>query len=76
MQDLSLGVRLDTYRFHEDEMRSSIDQLLSNQGLRSRMEADGQEIRSSKWDARIGQTAKPASLCHSPFRETSIARAH
>jgi MGT family glycosyltransferase len=46
IQDLGLGVRLDTYGFHEDEMRSSIDQLLSNHGLRSRMEANGQEIRS------------------------------
>ena len=46
MHELGFGVRLDTYSFDADEMRSSIDQLLSEDGLRARMETNGESIRA------------------------------
>jgi len=37
MQELGLGVRLDTYRFTDAEMRAALDQLLGDAGLRGRL---------------------------------------
>ncbi|MFN2489042.1 MAG: glycosyltransferase, partial [Actinomycetota bacterium] len=45
MQDLGFGVRIDTYGFEDDELRSSIARLLSDDDLRALMAAMGQEIQ-------------------------------
>ncbi|MFN2489047.1 MAG: glycosyltransferase, partial [Actinomycetota bacterium] len=45
MQDLGFGVRIDTYGFEDDELRSSIARLLSNDELRAGMASTGQTIR-------------------------------
>jgi MGT family glycosyltransferase len=46
MDELGFGVRLDTYGFSGDEMRSTLDGLLSNESLRARMESNGRVIRA------------------------------
>jgi MGT family glycosyltransferase len=46
VDELGFGVRLDTYRFEYEELRSAIDSLISNRELRARMEHNGNTIRS------------------------------
>jgi MGT family glycosyltransferase len=41
------GVRLDTYRFTDDQLFAAIDRLLGDQELRDRIEADGAAIRAA-----------------------------
>jgi MGT family glycosyltransferase len=64
MQDLGFGVRLDTYSFDEDEMRSSIDRLLSDNRLRSRMEANGNTIRSRDGKRVAADLIEQVGLTH------------
>ena len=45
MADLGFGIRLDTYRFEDQELRSAVDDLLANGELRAEMEANGSTIR-------------------------------
>lgn len=40
------GIRLDTYRFEEDELHGAIERLLADAPLRARMDGIGSEIRS------------------------------
>jgi MGT family glycosyltransferase len=51
MDELGFGVRLDTYGFEDDELRTAVDHLLGDAQLRSRMAASGAAIR-----ARDGKT--------------------
>jgi MGT family glycosyltransferase len=46
MQELGLGVRLDTYRFSPDELTGAIERLLGDSVLRSRLAAASTEIQS------------------------------
>jgi MGT family glycosyltransferase len=43
--ELGLGVRLDTYRFTDGELRAALDRLLGDHALRARLAAAGAEIR-------------------------------
>ncbi|MDQ3661094.1 MAG: glycosyl transferase [Actinomycetota bacterium] len=45
VQELGFGARLDTYRFEDSELRGALDALLADEGLRERMEVNGQTIR-------------------------------
>jgi len=45
VDELSYGVRLDTYAFEERELHEAIDRLLADTALRERMAKEGQEIR-------------------------------
>jgi MGT family glycosyltransferase len=56
MDETGRGVRLATYDFEEDELRSAVDRLLGDAALRERMAREGAEIR-----ARDGKT-KAADL--------------
>jgi MGT family glycosyltransferase len=47
VQEVGCGVRLDTYRFEDRELTSSIDDLLANTDLRRRMERHSEEIRKA-----------------------------
>jgi MGT family glycosyltransferase len=44
--EIGYGVRLDTYRFADDELRESIDGLLADSALRDRAAAAGRRIRA------------------------------
>jgi MGT family glycosyltransferase len=46
VEELGFGVRLDTYRFEDKQLQGSIDALLTYKELRSRMDVNGQKIRS------------------------------
>ena len=48
MDELGLGVRLDTYGFADAELPAAIERLLADASLRSRLDAAGAEIRSRK----------------------------
>ena len=45
VDELSKGVRLDTYAFEDRELHEAIDRLLADTALRERMTKEGQEIR-------------------------------
>jgi MGT family glycosyltransferase len=45
MDELSFGVRLDTYGFADDELIAAVDGLLADEVLRSSLEALGERIR-------------------------------
>jgi MGT family glycosyltransferase len=45
IDELGLGVRLDTYRFEAEELNGALDKLLSDNRLRGKLEAQGREIR-------------------------------
>lgn len=45
MDELGLGVRLDTYGFADGELPAAIDRLLGDAALRARLDAAGREIR-------------------------------
>jgi len=45
--ETGFGVRLDTYRFADGELRSAIDQLLGDHELRARLDAVGAGVRAS-----------------------------
>ena len=46
MDELGFGVRLLTYEFTESQMNEALERLLSDAGLRARMAANGEAIRS------------------------------
>jgi MGT family glycosyltransferase len=68
MQDLGFGMRLETYSFAADEMRSAIDRLLSDNEGRTRMQSNGATIR-----ARDGKR-QAADLIEQLGREHRTAR--
>ncbi|MEW9532308.1 glycosyltransferase [Microbispora sp. NPDC049125] len=45
IHETGVGVRLDTYRFTDDELTGALDRLLGDRGLRARLEEAGEEIR-------------------------------
>src|SRR5262249_53928147 len=45
VHELGLGVRLDTYRFSDEELTGAIDRLLGDAALRARLAAAGEGIR-------------------------------
>jgi UDP:flavonoid glycosyltransferase YjiC (YdhE family) len=47
MDERGLGIRLDPYRFTDEQMHSAIESLLTNYGLRSRLNGYGAAIRAS-----------------------------
>jgi UDP:flavonoid glycosyltransferase YjiC (YdhE family) len=46
MDELGLGVRLDTYRFTDGQMHRAIGRLLADTRLRARLASAGKEIRA------------------------------
>ncbi|MDQ1617300.1 MAG: hypothetical protein QOJ60_3239 [Actinomycetota bacterium] len=46
MDELGLGVRLDTYRFADDELTGAIDRLARDTRLRERLDGIGRAVRS------------------------------
>jgi UDP:flavonoid glycosyltransferase YjiC (YdhE family) len=62
VDELSYGVRLDTYAFEDRELHEAIDRLLGDTALRERMAKEGQEIRQ-----RDGKT-RAADLIESVAR--------
>jgi MGT family glycosyltransferase len=45
VDELGLGVRLPTYAFEDDQLRSTVDRLVADEPLRARMDTVGEEIR-------------------------------
>jgi UDP:flavonoid glycosyltransferase YjiC (YdhE family) len=46
MDELGLGVRLDSYEFSDGEMRAALDRLLGDQALRERLDRGARQIQS------------------------------
>jgi len=46
VDELGFGVRLPTYAFEDDALRSAVDRLVADESLRSRMDAIGRAIRA------------------------------
>ena len=46
VDELGFGVRLDTYRFTDDELLGAVDRLLADDGLRQRMAEIGTSVRA------------------------------
>jgi UDP:flavonoid glycosyltransferase YjiC (YdhE family) len=44
MDELGLGVRLDPYRFTDEEMHGALDRLLGDQALRQRLDTAAAKI--------------------------------
>ena len=47
MHELGLGIRLDTYRFADDELISAIDRLLGDEGIHGRLAGAAARIQAS-----------------------------
>jgi MGT family glycosyltransferase len=47
VDELGYGVRLDPYRFTDEQMHGAIEHLLGNDGLRERLASHGEAIRNS-----------------------------
>jgi UDP:flavonoid glycosyltransferase YjiC (YdhE family) len=47
VHELGFGVRLDTYGFEDHELREAVDRLVGDRGLRARMSATGEAIRTA-----------------------------
>lgn len=47
VQERGYGVRLDTYRYTDEELHAAIDRLLGDDALRARIAADGAAIREA-----------------------------
>jgi MGT family glycosyltransferase len=47
VQEVGAGIRLDTYGFGDDDLRTAVDRLLDDADLRARMEAGGAAIRAA-----------------------------
>jgi MGT family glycosyltransferase len=45
IDELGFGMRLETYRFEDEELRGALDKLLSDRELHARMEVNGKTIR-------------------------------
>jgi UDP:flavonoid glycosyltransferase YjiC (YdhE family) len=52
VHETGFGVRLDTYRFEDDELHGAIDRLLGDRELRARSAAVGAEIRARRGTQR------------------------
>ena len=46
VNELGFGVRLPTYAFEDDELRSAVDRLVADERLRARIDAVGEAIRA------------------------------
>jgi MGT family glycosyltransferase len=46
VDELGFGVRLPTYAFEDDDLRSAVDRLVADERLRARMDAVGEAIRA------------------------------
>jgi MGT family glycosyltransferase len=46
VDELGFGVRLPTYAFEDDELRSAVDRLVGDEALRARMDEVGEAIRA------------------------------
>jgi UDP:flavonoid glycosyltransferase YjiC (YdhE family) len=62
MDELGLGVRLDTYRFTDDELHSALARLLGDSALRERMAADGAAIRARDGVTRAADLIEGVAL--------------
>jgi MGT family glycosyltransferase len=64
VQEVGAGLRLDTYGFEDDELRSAVDRLLGDEDLRTRVDAQGATIRAADGTVRaadlIEQVARAA----------------
>ncbi len=47
VDETGFGVRLDTYRFSPEQMEDALDHVLGDDGLRARVDAAGERVRSS-----------------------------
>ncbi len=52
MDETGFGVRLDTYRFTDEQMHAALERLLGDRSLHGRMAAEGERIRAREGTAR------------------------
>ena len=61
VDELGLGVRLDTYAFEDDELRRAVDRLVGDRDLRVRTEKFGDAIRSADGISRAADLIEAAA---------------
>ena len=61
MDELGLGVRLDTYGFTDAQMRGALDRLLADGALRERLAGAGQAIRAADGVGRAADLIEAAA---------------
>jgi MGT family glycosyltransferase len=61
VHETGFGVRLDTYRFTDQQMIAAIERLLSDTGLRSRMAANASTIQSRSGTSRAANLIEQVS---------------
>jgi MGT family glycosyltransferase len=59
------GIRLDTYRFTDEEMSSALDRLLGDQDLRRRLAAESETIRQRDGVRRAADLIEQVAASHS-----------
>lgn len=62
VDELGLGIRLDTYGFDDAQLLGAIEQLLGDQALRSRLAAAGETIRAAHGTAKAADLIESAGL--------------
>jgi UDP:flavonoid glycosyltransferase YjiC (YdhE family) len=67
VQETGFGVRLDPYRFTDDELHAAIRHLLGDDGVRSRLAAAGERIRATNGVERAADLIEQAAR-HKPAR--------
>jgi MGT family glycosyltransferase len=63
VQETGFGLRLPTYAFEDDDLRTAVDRLLADEDLRARAAATGERVRA------LDGTRKAADLIESVGRE-------
>ena len=64
IDELDLGVRLDTYHFDDDELIGALDRILADDHLRERVSAIGEEIRKRDGLSRAADVIERVGHTH------------
>jgi MGT family glycosyltransferase len=62
--ETGFGVRLDTYRFTEQEMHDALERLLGDEALRAKLEESGQRIREADGVRRAADLIEHVAASH------------
>ena len=67
VQEAGFGVRLDPYRFRDEELLGSIDRLLGDQALGGRLETMAQRLQATPGTVQAAELIEALALSRSPM---------